>query len=574
MTTFTDLQLAEPLTRALAADGYEIPTPIQLQAIPPLLAGRDLLGIAQTGTGKTAAFALPILHRLAAAHRRPAPRTCRALILAPTRELALQIAESFTRYGRFMALRTTCVFGGVSERPQIQALHGGVDILVATPGRLLDLIGQRAVSLGALDVFVLDEADRMLDMGFIHDVRRIVRLLPAERQTALLSATMPGDIAQLARDLLRDPVKVEVAPPATTVERVTQQVLFVDTADKRELLVHLLQDDSIRRALVFTRTKHAANKVAGALEKAGIAASAIHGNKSQGARQKALALFKAGQHRVLVATDIAARGIDIDDVTHVINFDLPNEPESYVHRIGRTARAGAEGAAIALCDAGEVSYLRDIERTTRQKVPVRIDHPFHHTGIANGSVTAPPPASLQSRHRQGGARRNASAPPHGRGDDRRGMGRRGVKGQPVQSGEGPHRDRHDDAGRTASDGDRASRRRADNAGRASPPDRAARGRQGRDGAADPFSKRDAGTGHRGGHQGGKRHGQKQDRGPQEGHRDQRSPRRHSEVSRSNVPDRHRGQDRAGHAATSGGGNGAASGGSWMRALGRGHDGER
>jgi ATP-dependent RNA helicase RhlE len=400
MTSFADLRLAEPLTRALAADGYETPTPIQQQAIPPLLEGRDLLGIAQTGTGKTAAFALPILHRLAAAARRPARRTCRALVLAPTRELALQIAESFSRYGRFLALRTACVFGGVSERPQIQALLPGVDVLVATPGRLLDLIGQRALSLSELDVFVLDEADRMLDMGFIHDVRRIVRLLPAERQTALLSATMPADIASLARDLLRQPVRVEVTPPATTVERIRQQVLFVEASKKRDLLVHLLQDATIRRALIFTRTKNNANRVSVALEQAGIAASAIHGNKSQGARQKALAQFRDGRLRVLVATDIAARGIDIDDVTHVFNFDLPNEPESYVHRIGRTARAGADGVAIAFCDAGETSYLRDIERTTRQKVPVFAAHPFHHAGIADGSVTAPPPASLQGRRMQ------------------------------------------------------------------------------------------------------------------------------------------------------------------------------
>ncbi len=403
MTSFADLQLAEPLSRALAADGYETPTPIQQKAIPPLLAGSDLLGIAQTGTGKTAAFALPILHRLAAARRRPTGRTCRALILAPTRELALQIAESFNRYGRFLPLRVTCVFGGVSERPQIKALQPGVDVLVATPGRLLDLIGQRAVSLGELEVFVLDEADRMLDMGFIHDVRRIVRTLPATRQTALLSATMPADIATLARDLLREPVRIEVTPPATTVERIAQQVMFVDTAKKRELLVHLLQDSSIRRALVFTRTKHSANKVSEALDKAAVPAAAIHGNKSQGARQKALAQFKDGRLRVLVATDIAARGIDIDDVTHVFNFDLPNEPESYVHRIGRTARAGADGAAVAFCDAGETGYLRDIERTTRQKIPVSTDHPFHHAGIANGSVTAPPPASLQGRRNHGGS---------------------------------------------------------------------------------------------------------------------------------------------------------------------------
>jgi ATP-dependent RNA helicase RhlE len=427
MTSFSDLQLAEPLARALAADGYETPTPIQHKAIPPLLAGRDLLGIAQTGTGKTAAFALPILQRLAADGRRAAPRTCRALVLAPTRELALQIADSFARYGRFLPLRTACVFGGVSERPQIQALQRGTDILVATPGRLLDLIGQRAVALGSLEVFVLDEADRMLDMGFIHDVRRIVRMLPAQRQTALLSATMPADIATLARDLLHDPVRVEVTPPATTVERIDQKVLFVEAAQKRELLIHLLQDGAIRRALVFTRTKNNANKVAAALERAGIATGAIHGNKSQGARQKALSQFKDGHLRVLVATDIAARGIDIDDVTHVFNFDLPNEPESYVHRIGRTARAGAAGAAIAFCDAGETGYLRDIERTTRQKLPVQTQHPFHHTGIANGSVTAPPPASLQGRRNHGGqgqghghghGRRNELPRSHGHADTR------------------------------------------------------------------------------------------------------------------------------------------------------------
>ncbi len=439
MTSFTDLQLAEPLMRALAADEYETPTPIQQKAIPPLLAGRDLLGIAQTGTGKTAAFALPILHRLAAAARRPVSRTCRALVLAPTRELALQIAESFKRYGRFLPMRTTCVFGGVSERPQIQALQHGIDILVATPGRLLDLIGQRAVSLGSLEVFVLDEADRMLDMGFIHDVRRIVRLLPAERQTALLSATMPADIATLARDLLRDPAKVEVTPPATTVEKVDQKVLFVETAKKRELLIHLLQDGAIRRALVFTRTKNGANRVTEALYKAGVPSSAIHGNKSQGARQKALAQFKDGKLRVLVATDIAARGIDIDDVSHVFNFDLPNEPESYVHRIGRTARAGADGAAIAFCDAGEVGYLREIERTTRLKLPVLTAHPYHHAGIANGSVTAPPPASLQGRRTHGGGgERRGERQGQGRGQRERTHGA-GKRGDASRTDGGKHR---------------------------------------------------------------------------------------------------------------------------------------
>jgi ATP-dependent RNA helicase RhlE len=341
----------------------------------------------------------------------------------------LQIAESFARYGRFLPLRTACVFGGVSDRPQIQSLQPGVDILVATPGRLLDLIGQRALSLGSLEVFVLDEADRMLDMGFIHDVRRIVKLLPGRRQTALLSATMPSDIASLARDLLREPVRVEVTPPATTVERIAQQVLFVENTKKRELLIHLLRDPTIRRALVFTRTKNNANKVSAALDKAAVPAAAIHGNKSQGARQKALAQFKDGRLRVLVATDIAARGIDIDDVTHVFNFDLPNEPESYVHRIGRTARAGADGIAVAFCDAGEVGYLRDIERLTRQKVPVLIEHPFHHAGIANGTVTAPPPASLHGRRSQGGHERQGGRREHvARTDGPDGAGRRDGKG--------------------------------------------------------------------------------------------------------------------------------------------------
>ncbi|MGB8181630.1 MAG: DEAD/DEAH box helicase, partial [Stellaceae bacterium] len=364
--SFSELALVEPIQRALRAENYEHPTPIQAQAIPHLLAGRDLLGIAQTGTGKTAAFALPILQRLAA-NRVQAPRnSMRALVLTPTRELALQIADSFRSYGRHMGLRTAVIFGGVSQGPQVDALRRGIDILVATPGRLLDLHQQGHVRYDGVSVFVLDEADRMLDMGFIRDIRRIAPLLPKQRQSLLFSATMPDEINRLIGTLLKDPVRVEVTPAATTVERIEQRVMFVDTGNKRALLASLLGDKTIARALVFTRTKHGANRVAEGLAKGGIGAEAIHGNKSQSQRQRALGNFRDGRTRVLVATDIAARGIDIDGITHVINFELPNVPESYVHRIGRTARAGADGIAISFCDHSEKGFLRDIEKVTRQ----------------------------------------------------------------------------------------------------------------------------------------------------------------------------------------------------------------
>jgi ATP-dependent RNA helicase RhlE len=366
LTNFSDLSLIEPIRRALAALDYTTPTPIQRQAIPPLLAGRDLLGCAQTGTGKTAAFAVPMLQRLAAEPKRAAARSARALILTPTRELALQIAQSFRDYGRFLALRGAVIHGGVGQNPQVAALAQGVDILVATPGRLLDLMSQKLVRLDSVGIFVLDEADRMLDMGFIRDVRRITATLPKARQTLLFSATMPEAVAGLADSLLNDPVKVSVTPAATTADRIEQSVLFVAKPDKRAALLSLLRDPGIQRALVFTRTKHAANRVAEQLAKAGVRSAAIHGNKSQGARQRALGEFRDGKLRVLVATDIAARGIDIDGVSHVINFELPDQPESYVHRIGRTARAGASGIAISLCDEGERSLLRDIEKTIRQ----------------------------------------------------------------------------------------------------------------------------------------------------------------------------------------------------------------
>ena len=370
--SFSELSLAEPLLRALASENYATPTPIQREAIPHLLAGRDLLGLAQTGTGKTAAFALPILQHLAAA-RAPTGRGPRALVLTPTRELAIQIGESFRRYGRHLPLASAVVFGGVGQGPQVTALARGLDILVATPGRLLDLHAQGHVRFDRLRFLVLDEADRMLDMGFLRDVQKIIGLLPKERQTLLFSATMPEPIARLAARILKAPVRVEVTPAASTVEQVEQRVIFVDSAAKAALLSELLRDDRISRALVFARTKHGANRITTRLLRDNIDAVAIHGNKSQSARQRALESFRGGRVRVLVATDIAARGIDVEGITHVINFDVPNEPESYVHRIGRTARAGAAGVALSLCDAGEREYLRDIEKLTRRRLTV-VEH--------------------------------------------------------------------------------------------------------------------------------------------------------------------------------------------------------
>ena len=374
-TSFESLGLAAPLLKALATEGYTVPTPIQVQAIPHVMTGHDLQGIAQTGTGKTAAFALPILHRLMAQNRAPAPKSCRVLVLAPTRELASQIADSFRAYGRDTKLRTTIMFGGVPKPRQARAIAGGIDILVATPGRLLDHLNDRAVRLDLTEILVLDEADHMLDLGFIVPIRKIAAMLPAKRQTLFFSATMPKEIGELAGKLLHNPVHVAVAPVATTVERVEQQVIFVDTARKRNLLTDILHNDkqttgNMGRTLVFTRTKHGADRVVKHLEQVGVQADAIHGNKSQPQRERALAAFRSGQVKVLVATDIAARGIDVDGVTHVINFDLPNVPESYVHRIGRTARAGATGVAISFCDAQERAFLRDIEKLIRTKVPV------------------------------------------------------------------------------------------------------------------------------------------------------------------------------------------------------------
>ena len=369
-TAFADLGLAEPLLRALATSNYSTPTPIQAQSIPALLQGRDMLGLAQTGTGKTAAFALPILQRLSEQQEHVGPKAVRALILAPTRELAVQISDSFKTYGRNLRLRQAVILGGVSQGPQVRALSRGVDILVATPGRLMDLLNQRHVRLDKVTHLVLDEADRMLDMGFIRDVRKIVALLPARRHSLLFSATMPTEVAKLAAELLHNPVRVEVTPQKIAVERIEQSVYHVSLAEKRDLLEKLLGDPMFSRVIVFTRTKHRANRVAEQLEKVGISSDAIHGNKSQNARQRALDAFRSGRARVLVATDIAARGIDVPGITHVINYELPNEPESYVHRIGRTARAGAGGAAISFCDADERGILRDIERLTKQYLTV------------------------------------------------------------------------------------------------------------------------------------------------------------------------------------------------------------
>jgi len=406
LTAFLDLGLATPITRALADEQYATPTPIQAQTIPQVLAGRDVVGIAQTGTGKTAAFALPILHHLHCNRRRPLPKSCRVLVLSPTRELSAQIVDSFKAYGRYVHASVALAIGGVNINPQIRALAGGVDVFVATPGRLLDLMQQRAVTLDHVEVFVLDEADRMLDMGFIHDIRRIVAKLPRKRQTLFFSATMPRDVAELAAGMAHDPVRVAVTPAATTVERIDQRVIMVDRAGKPSLLAQLLRSEPIERVLVFTRTKHGADKVVRSLAKAQIAAEAIHGNKSQNQRERVMAAFRSGKVRTLVATDIAARGIDVDGISHVVNYDLPNIPESYVHRIGRTARAGADGVAISFCDHEERAYLRDIEKLIRIAIPV--------SGQRAQRVAGPPPDGDALPPRQNRPHKGTTRPAPGR----------------------------------------------------------------------------------------------------------------------------------------------------------------
>lgn len=387
--TFADLALTQPLLDALAEEGYTNPTPIQAQSIPLLLQGRDLLGMAQTGTGKTAAFALPLLHRLAQTPR-PAPKNgARVLVLAPTRELVSQIADGFESFGRHIKPRVTTIFGGVAQMHQVNALQNGVDIIVAAPGRLLDLVEQGLCDLSQLEALVLDEADQMLDMGFAKPIERIVATLPRERHTVLLSATMPKSIAALAQSLLRDPAKVEIAPPSTTVDRIEQSVMFLDAANKKDALLSLLQTPDMGQAVVFTLQKNIANEVCAFITEAGITAEALHGNKSQGQRERALEAFRSGAAQVLVATDIAARGIDVDTVTHVFNHDLPSLPESYVHRIGRTGRAGRSGFAITLCDAEQRAWLHDVEREIGRTLDVQDDHPWHSDAAQNSTMRAP-----------------------------------------------------------------------------------------------------------------------------------------------------------------------------------------
>ena len=417
--SFQMLGLAEPITRALNDARYSTPTPIQTAAIPPALAGRDLIGVAQTGTGKTAAFALPILHRLAATPKRVAPKSCRVLILSPTRELSGQIAESFRTYGRHLAVSVGLVIGGVPIGKQTRTLARGIDVLVATPGRLLDLCNTRAISLQDVEYLVLDEADRMLDMGFIRDIRRIVTMLPRKRQTLLFSATMPAEIAELADEMLCNPLKVGVTPQASTVALIDQQVRFVGRAEKPGMLADLLKTAPVERALVFTRTKHGADKLVRALAGSGVSAEAIHGNKSQGQRERVLAAFRSGRIRYLIATDIAARGIDVTGISHVVNYDLPNIPESYVHRIGRTARAGATGVAISFCSADEVPFLRSIERLIRREIAVigGTAAPAQHARPA----PAVPAKGHRGRNRNGAAAHVRRQPPH-RGDDIRAIG--------------------------------------------------------------------------------------------------------------------------------------------------------
>jgi len=431
LTSFQDFGLADPISRALKEENYVTPTPIQAQTIPIALTGRDVIGIAQTGTGKTASFALPILHRLLENRIKPQPKTCRVLVLSPTRELSGQILESFNAYGRHIRLTSALAIGGVPMGRQVRSVMQGVDVMVATPGRLLDMVQGNALKLNQVEFLVLDEADRMLDMGFINDIRKIVGKLPAKRQTLFFSATMPKDIADLAEQMLQNPARVAVTPVASTVERITQKILQVDHSAKPAILAQLLKSEPVNRALVFTRTKHGADKVVKSLAKAGIPADAIHGNKSQNHRERVLAAFRTGTIRTLVATDIAARGIDVDGITHVFNFDLPNVPETYVHRIGRTARAGADGTAISLVAGEENTFLRDIEKLIKISLPKEDRRTPGHQ--------RPAAAAAPAQHRQG---RNA---PHGhspRSNDAA-PGSQGPRRRRRPSGGMPQPDRHE-----------------------------------------------------------------------------------------------------------------------------------
>jgi len=445
LTSFNDFGLVEPITRALVDEKYVTPTPIQAQTIPLAMQGRDVIGIAQTGTGKTAAFALPIIHHLYTKRLRPDKKACRVLVLSPTRELSGQISDSFRAYGRHIRpLAVALAIGGVPINKQVRSLAHGVEVLVATPGRLIDLVNQRALRLDQVEVLVLDEADRMLDMGFIHDIKRIVAMLRKERQTLFFSATMPQEITRLADAMLRDPARVAVTPQATTVEKVAQRVILTDKASKPALLAELLKSEPVERVLVFTRTKHGADKVVRGLQKSGFSVEAIHGNKSQNQRERVLADFRSGKLRTLIATDIAARGIDVDGVSHVFNYDLPNIPESYVHRIGRTARAGADGIAISFCDHEEAPFLRDIERLIRMSIP--------STNRRTGARPNPAPQQAEARH---GGR------PH-RGNQQRGNGG-GHGGGFSRNGNNGHRSHNSGnghQGRPSQNGHQAGRSQA------------------------------------------------------------------------------------------------------------------
>ncbi len=422
-TSFEDLGLIEPLMRALSDERYEKPTQIQVETIPHILQGRDIIGCAQTGTGKTAAFALPIMQRLAAAGGHPHARSARVLVLTPTRELAAQIGESFRTYGRYMHQSQAIVFGGVGQVPQVRSMSRGVDVLIATPGRLLDLMNQGYIRLDGIEIFVLDEADRMLDMGFIRDIRKVISSLPRKRQSLFFSATMPEEIVSLSHSILTNPFRVSVTPDSPTVELIDQSVMFVDRDKKRQLLAKVITEHGAKRTLVFTRTKHTADRVAYNLTQENIHAQSIHGDKSQGAREHALRSFRAGHTPVLVATDIAARGIDVDDITHVINYEIPDEPESYVHRIGRTARAGASGTAISFCEAQERDCLRDIEKYIRRHIKVVEDHPYHSYSAqeATGKSARRPPRGMQKPQQHGGRPR---AHPPGKSAHRKPQNRR------------------------------------------------------------------------------------------------------------------------------------------------------
>lgn len=433
MTSFQDFGLADPISRALKEENYHTPTPIQAQTIPIAITGRDVIGIAQTGTGKTASFALPILHRLLENRIKPQPKSCRVLVLSPTRELSGQILESFNAYGRHLRLTSALAIGGVPMGRQVRSVMQGVEVMVATPGRLLDMVQGNALKLGQVEFLVLDEADRMLDMGFINDIRKIVAKLPIKRQTLFFSATMPKDIADLAEHMLRDPARVSVTPVSSTAERIDQRIIQVDHTAKPAVLAQLLKDEPVNRALVFTRTKHGADKVVKGLAKVGIAAEAIHGNKSQNHRERVLAAFRSGDIRTLVATDIAARGIDVDGITHVVNFDIPNVPETYVHRIGRTARAGADGVAISLCAGEEHTYVRDIEKLIRLNLP---KEDRRTPGQQRPAAAAP------SQHRSGrpaanghGPRSNDAAPGS--------QGPRRRRRRPGGGNNAPHATRHE-----------------------------------------------------------------------------------------------------------------------------------